>query len=104
MLSGVPGAAVCFDAGIARILIGGGLAVVLCGTDAASIGAAARSLRDRAGGRIAVMVGDPIAAPDVAAAVGMARELFGTEPTVVDSVDQARWITGPAKDSGSPMG
>jgi hypothetical protein len=43
---------------------------------------ALRVLRD-GGGRVAVLVGDP-ADPDVkAAALGMARELFGGEPVVV---------------------
>ncbi len=83
---------------MARILLDAGFSVVLCGTDGDELGRAAASLR--AVGRVGVLVGDP----DLAAAVIMAAELFGTQPVVVRSVDEAVSITDSGQNIGSPMG
>lgn len=93
----MPGAAVCFDAAVAAILVEGGFSVLLCGTDGEALGRTARALGDA--GRVAVLTADPGAEGDLAVALTMAGELFGTEPVVVRSVDQAR-----ARCKPRPMG
>jgi len=100
----MPGAAVCFEASVARILLDGGRSVLLCGPDADALGRAVSALGS--GGRVGVLIGDPASVPDLAAAAAMAAELFGAEPVVVvvRSVEQARQITAGAQCNAGPMG
>ncbi|MDQ1377678.1 MAG: hypothetical protein QOE15_1851 [Acidimicrobiaceae bacterium] len=112
--------AVCAAPDLAAILVAGGVHVLLCGTDGASLATTVISLRRTAtvpvaptdastdvqtdaptsthspteatAGRIAVLVGD-LGQPEVeAAARAMARELFGAEPVTVRTQSEARQL------------
>ncbi len=84
--------AVCHDPEVASALIGQGAPVVLYGDGVVELAGAVISLRD-AGGRVAALIGDPGDADVEAAALDMARELFGGEPVVVHTMSEARQRT-----------
>lgn len=78
----------CYQAGLAAVLVDRGVQVVLCGPDGSALAAAlaterASTTAQLGRGRLAVMVGDPASIEE--AALAMARELFGGEPVVVRS-------------------
>jgi NAD(P)-dependent dehydrogenase (short-subunit alcohol dehydrogenase family) len=76
--------AVCGDPEVAAGLVTRGARVVLCGTDGARLAASLIGLREagrETGGRVAGFLGD-LADPEVeTAALAMAAELFGSDPT-----------------------
>jgi len=77
-------AAVCFDVGVAELLLDSGFGVVIMGADA--------SLASRR--RLAIFIGDPRDETALLAAIAMATEQFGAAPSVVRSLDEARALLG----------
>lgn len=91
----------CDDVEVASILIGAGVAVVLCGADADRLAGAVQALR-HAGGRVGALVGDPGCASVEAVALTMAAELFGGEPVMVRTVSHARQLAAGSGTVDSP--
>ncbi|HEX3425127.1 MAG TPA: hypothetical protein VHT30_03280 [Acidimicrobiales bacterium] len=81
--------AVCLEVEVAAALVDQGAQVVLYGNRPQELAAAVGRLEE-SGGRVAVLVGDPDDPEVVAAALAMARELFGGEPIMVSSLSEAR--------------
>jgi hypothetical protein len=77
-------AAVCFDVGVAELLLDAGFGVVIMGADA--------KLASRR--RLAIFIGDPRDETSLLAAIAMATEQFGATPSVVRSLDEARTLLG----------
>jgi hypothetical protein len=99
--------AVCPDPAVAAVLVGRGARVVLCRAEGTEVAATVVSLRqDRArpgpggaveaDGRVSALVGDPADPPVMAAALEMARELYGGEPIVVATLSDARQFAAPS--------
>jgi NAD(P)-dependent dehydrogenase (short-subunit alcohol dehydrogenase family) len=93
--------AVCGDVESARVLLAGGVNVVLAGRPDAALGQAVADLRAAAGRpglpRLAAFVGDLDDADVRAAALAMAAEQFGGPAVLVGSVAEARSLIGTAK-------
>lgn len=91
---------VCHDMEVAGLLLGAGAWVVLYGP-APEVAAAMPGLGE-AGGRLAVLVGDPADDEVAAVARSMARELFGEEPQAVSSTAHAAAMAALSGSFGTP--
>ncbi|MDQ6614116.1 MAG: hypothetical protein M3083_05060 [Actinomycetota bacterium] len=97
--------AVCADPDVASVLLARGAHVVLCRPEATRPGEAVSAPHGEPGGRVGLLIGD-LADPEVeAAALGMAKELFGGEPVLIAAASEAGqfepYLPGP---SGAPSG